>query len=169
MVRNHDMAVAKTFCFVLLNEEIALLKLVTLKSEESRPNSVAVILASNSSGSGRHLEDEQVVWTCFKKSTLVAYLVFATCRQVSLRKAILSSGLSTINCTTYLGRWNGLQEHFNFLGSLTFFLGGPQWVCRLLPLDCLLPERLQFGKYSVGKFRAYLASLVTFFNIENIN
>ena len=49
------------FCFVLLNEEIALLKLVTLKSEESRPNSVAVILASNSSGSGRHLEKGQVV------------------------------------------------------------------------------------------------------------
>ena len=100
---------------------------------------------------------------------VVAYLVFATCRQVSLRKASLSSGLSTINCTTYLERWSGLQEHFNFLGNLTFFLGGPQWVCRLLPLDCWLPERLQVGKYSVGKSRAYLASLVTLFNIENIN
>ena len=44
------------------------------------------------------------VWTRSNKFTLVAYLVFATCRQVSLRKAILSSGLSTINCTTYLGR-----------------------------------------------------------------
>ena len=54
------MTSVQTFCFVLLNEEIALLKLVTLKSEESRPNSVAVILASNSSGSGRHLDDEQV-------------------------------------------------------------------------------------------------------------
>ena len=94
----------QTFCFVLLNEEIALLKLVTLKSEESRPNSVAVILASSSSGSGRHLEHDQVVWTRSNKSTLEAYLVFATCRQVSLRKASLSSGLSTINCTTYLGR-----------------------------------------------------------------
>ena len=69
--------------------------------------------------------------------------------------------------TWVVKRW--FQELVNFLGNLTFFLGGPQWVCRLLPLDCLLPESLQFGKYSVGKLRAYLASLVTFFNIENIN
>ena len=103
----------QTFCFVLLNEEIALLKLVTLKSEESRPNSVAVILASNSSGSGRHLEDDHMMWICSNKSTLVvAYLVFATCRQVSLRKANLSSGLSTINCTTYLRRQEMIARAF---------------------------------------------------------
>ena len=47
--------IVKTFCLVLLNEEMALLKLVTLRSEESSPSSAAAILAINSSGSGRHL------------------------------------------------------------------------------------------------------------------
>ena len=49
-------SIDKTFCFVLLNEEIALLKLVTLRSEESSPSSVAAIFAISSSGSGRHLD-----------------------------------------------------------------------------------------------------------------
>ena len=49
----------KTFCLVLLNEDMALLKLVTLRSEESSPSSVAAIFAINSSGSGRHLGERR--------------------------------------------------------------------------------------------------------------
>ena len=53
----------ETFCFVLLNEEIALLKLVTLRSEESSPSSVAAIFAISSSGSGRHLDANRTCYT----------------------------------------------------------------------------------------------------------
>ena len=53
----------KTFCLVLLNEEIALLKLVTLRSEESSPSSVAAIFAISSSGSGRHLGASKACYT----------------------------------------------------------------------------------------------------------
>ena len=53
----------ETFCFVLLNEEIALLKLVTLRSEESSPSSVAAIFAISSSGSGRHLGANRTRYT----------------------------------------------------------------------------------------------------------
>ena len=93
----------KTFCLVLLNEEMALLKLVTLRSEESSPSSVAAILAINSSGSGRHLGAKRACYTYFGRKGLLKHLVLATWRQMSLRKASLSSWLSTISCTTYLG------------------------------------------------------------------
>lgn len=70
-VQNGEKIGKKTFCLVLLNEEMALLKLVTLRSEESSPNSVAAIFAINSSGSGRHLGAKRYVLNIIWKKGIV--------------------------------------------------------------------------------------------------
>ena len=110
--------IIQTFCLVLLKEDMALLKLVTLRSDESSPSSVAAILAINSSGSGRHLVNILVDLS----QVLREHLVFATWRQMSLRKASLSSWLSTISCTTYLERFRRSTFCENKARGLSYIL-----------------------------------------------
>ena len=110
--------IIQTFCLVLLKEDMALLKLVTLRSDESSPSSVAAILAINSSGSGRHLGKLLVDLS----QVLREHLVFATWRQMSLRKASLSSWLSTISCTTYLERFRRSTFCENKARGLSYIL-----------------------------------------------